>query len=161
VVGNANEYNKIIEPTIKPFIVVKDTLPVNLDVDSDGIVDNLDICDNSLNNDDIKPYGCSQKELDSDFDGVIDTKDACPFTAFGDTVDEKGCKIENSDNKFKVNQEDYVNSVVAYSQNSPIKSEKLGLYDYQFSTNPDNNIASTQLDNHLMYDKFELIKRFE
>jgi adhesin transport system outer membrane protein len=161
VVGNANEYNKIIEPTVRPFVVVKDTLPVNLDVDNDGIVDNLDICDNSLNNDDIKPYGCSQKELDSDFDGVIDAKDACPFTAFGDTVDEKGCKIENSNNKFKVNQEDYVNSVVAYSQNSPIKSEKLGLYDYQFSTKAEENTPSTQLDNHLMYDKFELIKRFE
>lgn len=161
VLGDANEYNKVISPTLKPFMIVKDTLPVNLDVDNDGIVDNLDICDNSLVNDDIKPYGCSQKEIDSDFDGVVDTKDACAFSAFGDVVDEKGCKIENMDNRFKVNQEDYVNSVVAYSDNSPIKSEKLGLYDYQFSTNPDENIRSTQLDNHLMYDKFELIKRFE
>lgn len=161
VVGDANEYNRIIEPTVKPFEIVEDNLPVNLDVDNDGVMDDLDICDNSLNNDDIKPYGCAQQNIDSDFDGVIDEKDECSKTAFGDMVDEKGCKVENSENKFVVNQENYISSVMAYNENSPIKSEKLGLYDYQFSTDPSQNIKSTELDNHLMYDRFKLIKRFK
>lgn len=161
VLGDAGEFNKVIYPTIKPFETVKDELPVNLDVDNDGIVDNLDICDNSLLNNDIKPSGCAQKQIDSDFDGVIDAKDECPLSAFGDVVDPKGCKIEESENKFKVNQEEYINSVVAYSESSPIKSEKLGLYDYQYSVIAGENVKSTSLDNHLMYDKFELIKRFK
>ena len=39
VVGGEAEYNKIFNPTIKPFEVVKDNLPAKLDIDNDGIVD--------------------------------------------------------------------------------------------------------------------------
>lgn len=161
VVEDKITYDKIILPTVKPFDVVKDELPVNLDVDKDGIVDSLDICDNSKNNDDIAPYGCSQKEVDSDLDGIPDSKDKCPESIFGETVDAKGCSIDNSINKFAVKNEDYVNSVVAYTDESPKKSTKLGLYDYEFNVAANKNVKSTSLDNHLMYDKFAMIKRFE
>ncbi|WP_121628728.1 TolC family outer membrane protein [Poseidonibacter antarcticus] len=161
VVEDSAEYNKIAAPTLKPFTIVKDKLPVNQDVDSDKIVDSLDICDNSINNNDITPYGCSQKEEDSDLDGIINSKDKCPESAFGVTVDENGCEIENSINKFTVNKEDYVNEVVSYTNESPKKSDKLGLYDYEFNVAANKNVKSTALDNHLMYDKFALIKRFE
>ena len=53
VVDDKQNYDKIVSPTVKPFDIVKDELPVNLDVDKDGVVDSLDICDNSKNNDDI------------------------------------------------------------------------------------------------------------
>lgn len=161
VLGDVNKFNAIVEPTVKPFMIVKDSLPVALDVDKDGITDNLDICDNSLANDNIKPYGCAKKEVDSDFDGIADSKDACLSTEFGEKVDDKGCTLPNSENKFKVKQEEYTNKVTAYTQNSPEKSKKSGLYDYEFSTDPNKNVKSTELDNHLMYDKFQLIKRFE
>lgn len=154
-------YSKITEPTLNPFEVVKDKLPVNLDVDNDGIVDSLDICDNSTNNDDITPYGCSQKEEDSDLDGIPNSKDKCPESVFGATVDENGCEIEDSANRFATNNEDFINSVISYTDASPVKSEKLGLYDYEFNIAANKNVKSTDLDNHLMYDKFALIKRFE
>ncbi|QKF77790.1 TolC family outer membrane protein [Arcobacter defluvii] len=161
VVEDEQAYDKIASPTLKPFEVIKDELPVKLDVDNDGIVDSLDICDNSKNNDDITPYGCSQKEEDSDLDGVPNSKDKCPETVFGATVDANGCEVENSVNRFTVNKEDYLNSVIAYSEQSPKKSEKLGLYDYEFNVAANKNIKSTPLDNHLMYDNFALIKRFD
>lgn len=161
VVEDEQAYDKIASPTLKPFEVIKDELPVKLDVDNDGIVDSLDICDNSKNNDDITPYGCSQKEEDSDLDGVPNSKDKCPETVFGATVDANGCEVENSVNRFTVNKEDYLNSVIAYSEQSPKKSNKLGLYDYEFNVAANKNIKSTPLDNHLMYDNFALIKRFD
>jgi len=162
VVGGESEYNKIVNPTIKPFEIVKDKLPVKLDVDNDGIVDSLDICDNSVNNnDDITPYGCSQKEEDSDFDGIPNSKDKCPESNFGVTVDANGCEIENTTNRFSINQEDYIKQVIAYTEESPKKSDKLGLYDYEFNVAANKNIKSTSLDNHLMYDNFALIKRFD
>ena len=156
------EYNKLIKPTLKPFDIVKDELPINLDADKDGIVDNLDICDNSVvGNNDIKPYGCSQQEKDSDFDGIPDYKDKCPNTPFGSLVDANGCETgEVSGNEFKAN-EDYLKSVMAYTEESPKKSPKLGLYDYEFNAAANKNVQSTALDNHLMYDDFNMIKRFE
>jgi len=103
IVDDEEALAKISSPALKPFDIVKDTLPVTLDVDSDGIVDSLDICDNSLNNnDDITPYGCSQKEEDSDLDGIVNSKDKCPHSPFGETVDTYGCVIENSTNKFEI-----------------------------------------------------------
>ena len=162
VVEDEKTYDKIVSPTLKPFEVIKDELPVKFDVDSDGIVDSLDICDNSVNNnDDITPYGCSQKEEDSDFDGVANSKDKCPDSIFGETVDANGCSVENTINKFAVKNEDYVNSVIAYTEESPKKSDKLGLYDYEFNVAANKNVKSTPLDNHLMYDNFSLIKRFD
>ena len=162
VVEDEKTYDKIVSPTLKPFEVIKDELPVKFDVDSDGIVDSLDICDNSVNNnDDITPYGCSQKEEDSDFDGVANSKDKCPDSIFGETVDANGCSVENTINKFAVKNEDYINSVIAYTEESPKKSDKLGLYDYEFNVAANKNVKSTPLDNHLMYDNFSLIKRFD
>lgn len=161
VVDDKQNYDKIVSPTVKPFDIVKDELPVNLDVDKDGVVDSLDICDNSKNNDDIAPYGCSQKEEDSDLDGIVNSKDKCPESVFGEIVDANGCSVENSVNKFAVKNEDYVNSVIAYTEQSPKKSDKLGLYDYEFNVAANKNVKSTPLDNHLMYDKFALIKRFD
>ena len=155
------DYNKLINPTLNPFDVVKDELPINTDVDNDGIVDNLDICDNSiLGKDDIAPYGCSKTEKDSDFDGIPDSKDKCVDTVFGAVVDANGCEIEGETNRFVLNNSDYIESVMQYTQASPKKEAKLGLYDYEFNTAANKNIASTQLDNHLMYDDFAMIKRF-
>jgi len=154
------EYNKISYPIEKPFVIEEDKLPVKLDVDSDGVVDALDICDSSLTGDNIKPTGCVQKQEDSDFDGVIDTKDSCKDTVLGVVVDEKGCALEDSENRFEPKEEEYLNEIPKFTDESPKKSEKLGLYDYEFNVAANKNVDSTKLDKHLIYDNFELIKRF-
>ena len=161
VVEDQAQYNKIASPTLNPFDVIEDELPVNRDVDSDKVVDVLDICDNSLDDDNITPYGCVQKVKDSDLDGIIDSKDQCPDSKFGETVNEFGCAIEDAVNKFDVNNEEYINEVKQYTEESPVKSDKLGLYDYEFNVAANKNVESTQMDKHLMYDQFVVIKRFE
>ena len=161
VLGDKKDYEKITYPINKPFEIEKDTLPVKLDVDSDGVVDAIDICDNSIVGDNIRPSGCAQVEADSDFDGIPNTKDSCPNTTLGKIVDEQGCAVENEENKFKINQETYLNEVPKYNEQSPKKAEELGLYDYEFNVAANKNVESTKLDKHLMYDNFEVIKRFE
>lgn len=155
------DYNKLINPTINPLVVVEDELPVNYDVDGDGIVDSLDICDNSvLGQDDITPYGCNKEKKDSDFDGIPDSKDQCPDTPFGAPVDENGCEVDGA-NKFAANSEDYIAQALQYTENSPVKDSKLGLYDYEFNTVAAKNVQSTDLDKHLYYDDFAMIRRYD
>ena len=155
------DYQRVLSPTLNPFDMPKDELPVDLDVDKDGVVDNLDICDNSVvGNNDITPYGCNAKQQDSDFDGIVDSKDKCPDTPFGAIVDEFGCPVEDK-NKFNMTSGEYINSVLAYNENSPKKDEKLGLYDYEFNVAANKNVESTFLDKHLMYSDFSMIKRFD
>ena len=74
---------------------VLDTLPVKYDVDNDNIADNEDLCDNSLIEDKIMPYGCRQMTRDSDGDGVIDSKDKCPLTPKNAKVTPDGCAIDS------------------------------------------------------------------
>lgn len=156
------QYNKIIHPTLNPFDITKDELPVNKDIDGDGIVDSLDICDNSiLGNDDITPYGCSQKEKDSDFDGVPDSLDKCPDTPFGAIVDEHGCEIDSKQNRYLIQDEIYIKPAAKHDVQSPKKESTKGLYDYEFNAVASKNVESTKLDKHLYYDDFTMIKRFE
>jgi adhesin transport system outer membrane protein len=100
---------------------ILDSVPVKLDVDSDNIPDNEDLCDNSVLENNIMPYGCKKIQRDSDGDGVYDSKDKdaltpknakvspdgvaldtdldgvkdyedlCPNTPLGYTVDKDGC----------------------------------------------------------------------
>ena len=156
------QYNKIIHPTLNPFDITKDELPVNKDIDGDGIVDSLDICDNSiLGNDDITPYGCSQKEKDSDFDGVPDSLDKCPDTPFGAILNEQGCEIDSKQNRYLIQDETYIKPVAKHDVQSPKKESTKGLYDYEFNAVASKNVESTKLDKHLYYDDFTMIKRFE
>lgn len=93
------DYAKIIKTTTNPLDLAKDEIPVLLDVDKDGVVDHLDICDNSVRgNNNIMPDGCNKEKKDSDFDGISDDKDKCPDTPFGAVVGIDGCPIENEKN---------------------------------------------------------------
>ncbi|NOR58856.1 MAG: OmpA family protein, partial [Sulfurimonas sp.] len=74
---------------------ILDTLPVELDVDNDEIPDNLDLCDNSLKENNIMPYGCKKMVRDSDGDGVIDAKDSCPMTPINAKVSPDGCALDS------------------------------------------------------------------
>jgi len=73
---------------------ILDTLPVKFDADNDNISDNLDLCDNSLKENNIMPYGCKKIHRDSDGDGVFDSLDKCPFTPKGVEVAPDGCAYD-------------------------------------------------------------------
>ncbi|NLO17168.1 MAG: TolC family protein [Arcobacter butzleri] len=161
IAGETPEYNQLVKPTQNPFDIVEDTLPVSLDLDGDGIPDDLDICQSSIDNNDILPYGCSQKLKDSDFDGVPDDIDECADTPFGVIVDEKGCPIEGEANRFEAKADTYVNTPQKYTSESPVKSDNLGLYDYEYNPEASKHVPSTEKQNHLMYDSFETIKRYD
>ncbi|MGJ0303314.1 TolC family outer membrane protein [Aliarcobacter cryaerophilus] len=155
------DYAKIIKTTTNPLDLPKDEIPVLLDVDNDKVVDHLDICDNSVvGNNDIGPDGCNKEEKDSDFDGIPDSKDKCPDTPFGAVVGVDGCPV-GVENKFNMTSGEYINSVLAYGEDSPKKESKKGLYDYEFNVAANKNIESTSMDKHLMYDDFAMIKRFD
>ncbi|MFT5659975.1 MAG: adhesin transport system outer membrane protein [Sulfurimonas sp.] len=73
---------------------ILDTVPINLDVDSDNITDNIDLCDNSLKENNIMPYGCKKIRRDDDKDGVYNDKDECPFTPLDASVMSNGCQVK-------------------------------------------------------------------
>ncbi len=83
-----DEYKKVIDPTINPFVEQKDTLEDK----EDTIV-----------------YSGARAEaiLDSDFDGVADELDKCPNTPFGIPVDENGCELDGAISKYNLTDEAY------------------------------------------------------
>lgn len=162
VLGDSRRYAKYMQPVNKPFDTQKDTLPVKTDADNDTIVDTLDICDNSpKGTDNITPYGCEQKAKDTDFDGVADDVDQCPGTSIESRVDEKGCPKEEEGKRLVNDPNAFLSTPKSYNENSPAKSKEEGLYDYNYSFLPDKNVPSTKLDSKLMYENFDVIKRFE
>ena len=161
LLGDTSRYDKYLEPVNKPFEILEDELPVQKDADNDTIVDTLDICDNSPKGANISAYGCEDKFEDGDFDGVIDGIDQCPQTIIGSQVDERGCAVESSQKKFDNDIEVFLTSPKQYDSSSPSKTQEEGLYDHKYSFLRNKNVASTDLDNKLMYEHFDLIKRFD
>ena len=59
ILGDTNEISKKVNLySDNEAHEILDSLPIKLDVDNDKISDNLDLCDNSLNENNIMPYGC-------------------------------------------------------------------------------------------------------
>ena len=98
VVGDVSEFtSKVNLHSESDSQEVLDMLPVKYDVDSDNIMDNQDLCDNSLSQDNIMPYGCVKTTRDSDSDGVIDSKDECLLTPKNANVYPNGCPVDSDD----------------------------------------------------------------
>lgn len=112
--GTADEFTSQVNlQTDAKAQEILDTLPIKLDVDEDKIADNIDLCDNSLKENNIMPYGCKKVlntalpieevaveepvvevvDLDGDKDGVLNVDDQCPNTPLGYNVDEVGCTV--------------------------------------------------------------------
>lgn len=95
LVGDTQEYtSKVNLYGDSDALEILDTVPTKLDVDNDNVSDNLDLCDNSLKENNIMPYGCRKVVMDSDNDGVIDSKDSCPITPLDVEVSEDGCALD-------------------------------------------------------------------
>ena len=86
------------------FGVGVDTNGCELDSDKDGVFDRLDQCPDTAPGVKVNIFGC---EGDEDNDGVVDSKDQCPGTPEGTPVDEVGCKLNNDiDKDGVINAED-------------------------------------------------------
>jgi adhesin transport system outer membrane protein len=94
---------------------ILDVIPVKLDADNDNIVDNQDLCDNSLMQNNIMPYGCVKMKKDSDHDGVIDSKDRCALTPKGALVSADGCAIDQDMDGVKDFEDQCLHTPVGYS----------------------------------------------
>jgi OmpA-OmpF porin, OOP family len=64
----------------------------NADLDGDGVINELDYCENTAKNVSVDATGC---ESDDDRDGVVNRLDKCPNTPPGVTVDVHGCPIDS------------------------------------------------------------------
>ncbi|UCC83107.1 MAG: DUF11 domain-containing protein [Gemmatimonadota bacterium] len=62
------------------------------DTDRDGVIDELDLCQNTPPGDEVDTRGCTLPK-DRDGDGVLDQFDACPGTPLGEQVDASGCPL--------------------------------------------------------------------
>ena len=95
IVGDTKEFSSRVNLyTDAEAHEILDTIPVKLDVDEDNIVDNQDLCDNSLLENNIMPYGCKKILRDSDGDGVRDSRDRCPLTPKNAKVSPDGCALD-------------------------------------------------------------------
>jgi len=96
---------------------ILDTVPVKLDVDEDNIVDNEDLCDNSLLENNIMPYGCKKILRDSDGDGVRDSRDRCPLTPKNAKVSPDGCALDGDMDGVKDYKDKCLDTPIGYEVN--------------------------------------------
>ena len=62
-----------------------------IDSDNDGVIDDADLCPDTVPGATVDSNGCALNQLDSDSDGIMDDVDECPNTPVGQTVDATGC----------------------------------------------------------------------
>jgi len=95
--GSTNEFTSKVNISNNDMDAIEtlDILPIRLDIDDDKIADNIDLCDNSLKENNIMPYGCIKLKRDNDKDGILDIYDKCPLSKVGQKVNSDGCPIEN------------------------------------------------------------------
>ena len=62
------------------------TLITTGDADSDGVVDDDDLCPDTAPNDQVDTDGCSDAQLDTDNDGASDADDNCPNTVIPESL---------------------------------------------------------------------------
>jgi len=115
VVGDTHEYTKRVnlytDADAEEFL---DELPVKLDADNDNIADNEDLCDNSLLENNIMPYGCKKMKRDGDGDGIVDEKDQCPLTPKNAKVSADGCAVDVDMDGVKDYEDKCLNTPVGY-----------------------------------------------
>lgn len=116
IVGDTKAFNARVNLyTDSEADEVLDTVPVKFDVDNDNIADNEDLCDNSLLENNIMPYGCKKMTRDGDGDGVIDAKDQCPLTPKNAKVTPDGCAVDEDIDGVKDYEDECLNTPIGYS----------------------------------------------
>ncbi len=116
IAGDANKHASNVNLYSQDeALEILDTLPVELDADNDEIPDNLDLCDNSLKENNIMPYGCKKMMRDSDGDGVINAKDACLLTPLNAKVSPDGCALDSDFDGVKDYADECPNTPIGYT----------------------------------------------
>ncbi len=129
ILGSSQEFtSKVNLYTDADAKEVLDTLPVELDVDHDKIADNQDLCDNSLKENNIMPYGCKKIRRDSDGDGVFDSNDDCPLTPVGAKVSSNGCALDTDKDGIKDYEDECENTPLGYKVNQEGCATSLTIY---------------------------------
>ena len=67
---------------------------IKIDDDEDGVLNNIDICNNTAKGSPVDSIGCSLNQNDSDNDGIPDDLDICKGTRPNAIVNSKGCEYE-------------------------------------------------------------------
>ncbi|UCE58208.1 MAG: hypothetical protein JSU63_12285, partial [Phycisphaerales bacterium] len=67
------------------------------DEDDDGIVDALDRCPDTPDQEAVDEHGCACSQIDDDEDGIDNCTDECPDTSDDNTADELGCSCSQLD----------------------------------------------------------------
>jgi len=118
IVGDTKEFSSRVNLyTDSEAHEILDTIPVKLDVDDDNIVDNQDLCDNSLLENNIMPYGCKKILRDSDGDGVRDSRDKCPLTPKNAKVSPDGCALDGDMDGVKDYKDKCLDTPIGYEVN--------------------------------------------
>ena len=118
IVGDTEEFSSRVNLyTDAEAHEILDTIPVKLDVDGDNIVDNQDLCDNSLLENNIMPYGCKKIFRDGDGDGVRDSRDECPLTPKNVKVSPNGCALDGDMDGVKDYKDKCLNTPIGYEVN--------------------------------------------
>lgn len=118
IVGDTQEFNSRVNLySDGEAHEILDVIPVKLDVDEDNIVDNQDLCDNSLLENNIMPYGCKKMTRDGDGDGVIDSKDKCPLTPKNAKVSPDGCALDGDMDGIKDYKDQCLDTPIGYEVN--------------------------------------------
>ena len=119
VVGDTKEFDSRVNLYVNNDAAKEqlDTLPVKYDVDNDKIADDEDLCDNSLLENNIMPYGCVQIQRDSDRDGVVDSKDKCLNTPKNAKVSADGCALDTDMDGVKDYKDKCPNTPLGYNVN--------------------------------------------
>ena len=86
------------------------------DSDEDGVVDDVDLCSDTPEDENSDINGCAPSQKDSDLDGVNDRDDNCPRTQLGSSVDPSGC----SEDQLLDSDEDGVSDSDDQCPNTPI-----------------------------------------
>ncbi len=118
IVGDTREFNSRVNLySDGEAHEILDRIPVKLDVDEDNIIDNQDLCDNSLLENNIMPYGCKKMSRDGDGDGVIDAKDKCQLTPKNAKVSPDGCALDGDMDGVKDYKDKCLNTPIGYEVN--------------------------------------------
>ena len=124
---------------------ILDVIPVKLDVDNDKIVDSQDLCDNSLSENNIMPYGCKKQRLDIDGDGIYDDEDECLETPLDVAVDAKGCPLDNDKDKVLDYKDKCLNTPLGFKVDQDGCSTSVTFhinFKYSSAVIPDNFFAN-------------------
>ncbi|MEA3371006.1 MAG: TolC family outer membrane protein [Campylobacterota bacterium] len=118
IVGDTEEFNSRVNLySDGEAHEILDRVPVKFDVDEDNIADNQDLCDNSLLENNIMPYGCKKISRDGDGDGVVDSKDMCPLTPKNVKVYPNGCAVDNDMDGVKDYKDQCLETPMGYEVN--------------------------------------------